>query len=337
MKLTKKIARKFIFPSLMGLSIDKLIRMSSSNSILNIMYHGVVEKDTNFFSPRNLHHEQFEQQLIYLKKNFNIVRLKDAFEMIEHKSRPKRKTITISFDDGLVNNLHMALPLLEKHEIPATFFISSVCVENMDLRCLWAEKIAALKYFYPHETIKVGNYTFNNYMEIHQQKGIETIIKNCHHDERDALLEELVEKYDLINKMNEIPEEAWRLMNKEQLIQFASSKYVDIGSHGHLHYNLGIIDKNKAIEDLKKSKTLLEQTIGKEVDMIAYPDGSYNQSIKDAAEKYGFKYQLAVNYLLDNDKNDRRILNRHGISSRTTFASNMIFLNLAFSKKGIKI
>ena len=88
------------------------------------------------------------------------------------------------------------------------------------------------------------------------------------------------------------------------------------------------------MEELVISKKMLEQAIGKEVNMFAYPDGSYNSEVMQIAEEAGYKYQLAVNYRSNEDKKDKRILNRHCISSSTTFESNIIVLNLSFLSKG---
>ena len=87
-----------------------------------------------------------------------------------------------------------------------------------------------------------------------------------------------------------MPEEIWKLMDKEALIKFSQSKVIEIGSHGHWHFNLGDFKINEAKLELEKSKQLLEKAIGKSIDMIAYPDGSYTEGVKDVAQKLGYKY-----------------------------------------------
>ncbi len=331
MNFKKRISRKLLFPIAMRLGIDKVISSLTPNSILNIMYHGVVEQDSCFFSPRHLSKEQFEQQLIYLKKNFNIIRLHEAFE---NNIDTSKKTITISFDDGFKNNLDTALPLLEKHQVPATFFISSVCTEEMDHRFLWSELIAGLNYFYKDQWISVGEHEYKNLIDANNN-SLADFLKRQTPKKRDILLKEMADKYDLVNKITSLPEEIWKLMAKEELIQFSKSKFVDIGSHGHLHYNLGEISLEEAKSELLKSKQKLSEVLGQEINMIAYPDGSYTEKVKDIAEDLGYQYQLAVSYHYDQDKTDKRILNRHGIASTTTFDSNMLSLNLAFKNKAI--
>jgi len=333
MKLLKKINRSIVFPTMMGFKADKIIRSFAPNNTLNIMYHGVVKNDSCYFSPRHITETQFEKQLIYLKNNFNIIRLNQS-ELNTSIIDPSKKTITISFDDGFKNNLDCALPLIEKHKIPVTFFISSICIEEMEHRFLWSELIAGLNYFYKNQVIVVGGIEYKNLVDS-ENKNLTDRIKKLQPTERDQLLAEIENKYDLVSKIQNLPSEVWKLLTKQELIQLAKSPMVDIGSHGHLHYNLGDISIEDAKIELEVSKKKLEETIGKEINMIAYPDGSYSEEVKDLAEKIGYKFQLSVNYLSDKDKSDPRIQNRHGVASTTTFESNMLILNLAFRKKGI--
>ena len=336
MNVTKKMAREIVFPAMMKLGLDKLIRNLASNSVLNIMYHGVVNEDSNYFSPRNIHRDQFESQIKYLKNNFKILTIPEAFEIQRSNQKLNGKAITVSFDDGLQNNLYTALPVIEKYGIPTTFFISGVCTEEMDTRCLWPEIIESLKYFHANETIDVKSYHFKNLIETGKNIHISDFLKTCDYKERDSILTALIEKYEISKSINKLPEEVWKLMTKTELIQLSASGLVEIGSHGRLHYNLANIDKEKVREELVLSKKLLEKAIGKEVNMVAYPDGSYNSEVKQIAEDAGYKYQLAVNYRTNDDFKDNRILNRHCISSSTTFESNIIQLNLSFLSKVLK-
>lgn len=43
--------------------------------------------------------------------------------------------ICLTFDDGYANNYKYVLPLLEKYQLPAAFFITAVSEENYDI--LW--------------------------------------------------------------------------------------------------------------------------------------------------------------------------------------------------------
>ena len=313
MKAYKTISRKILFPLAMSMRVDKLLQRITGNSLLNVMYHGVTSENTTYFSPRHVVVTDFERQIAYYKKNFDIISIDEAFRRMRNNDTFSRKTITISFDDGFANNLTTALPILEKYNVPATFFISSICAENDGNHVLWPEFIAALKYFTQIDT-----------------NSLSDDIKAMPYHERDAYLGDLENAHKVLDKLRLLPNDIWKLLDKAQLIELSKSKIVTIASHGHNHYNLGQIESEFAKYELEHSKTLLESAIQKEINHIAYPDGSYTGLVKDLAEKAGYTGQMAVKYKLQEDKTDQRILDRFGISATTTYESNMLFLNKSF-------
>lgn len=334
MTIIKVINRKLLLPTIKYLKVDEFYRFFSKNQFMILMYHGVVEKDGSYFSPTHLHKTQFEQQLKYLKKNFNIVSLKEIFELQRENIKTDKRTIAITFDDGFKNNLYTVLPILEKYKIPATIFICAKCTEPSKINCLWAEIVRVFILSNPHKSFRILNYQFENYREKNTKLYLEDFIKHCETEVRDQFLEELIQKFDLTEKFKKHRNELWELLNKDELIKLSESDLIEIGSHGFMHYNLGLIDIEKAKADILKSKEVLESCIGKKIVSIAYPDGSYSKEIKNFSESIGFKYQLAVNYLFDEDKKDKRILHRLGISSTTTFEANMVMLNKSFNTIG---
>lgn len=333
MGIVKKIARNIVFPTLMKVGADRLIRSASRNTCLNVMYHGVVHKDSTYFSPRHITSTQFEAHLKYFRKHFDVISMEEAFRRMQHHVPFERKTITVSFDDGFQNNLTHALPILEKYQIPTTIFVSGVCVDDEPRDYLWSEVSAALNYFHPHAIIASDGFSFRHGVDASGLR-LNDWIKRLPYDRREQVLNELINEYDLDVQLRQLPEEIWKLLTKEEVIMLANSSVIEIGSHGHNHYNLAEIEVERASEELTKSKRLLESAIQRPVNSIAYPDGSYNAGIKDLAEQAGYERQLAVSYKLAVDQQDKRIQDRHGIASTTTFESNMLFLNLAFRKKG---
>ena len=143
MKLSKVIARNVIFPLTAFTGLNRILSNSSVNNGLVIMYHGITKKNTNWFSPRHLSEEQFEEHLRYLKHNFDCVSLT---ELIHSAPKNKnRKQIALTFDDGYLNNLTVALPLIEKYQIPVTFFISGICTEEKPINYLFPDLLQALE------------------------------------------------------------------------------------------------------------------------------------------------------------------------------------------------
>jgi peptidoglycan/xylan/chitin deacetylase (PgdA/CDA1 family) len=334
MKLSKKIARDYALPLAYKTGLIDLVGAFSKHSILNVLYHGVVKTDSSAFSPTHILATEFEKHLKYYKEHFDIISIPEAFELYRNNIKPKKKTITLSFDDGFKNNLDTALPILEKYNAKTTFFVCSICSQDMEIRSLWTEYINCLNYYHKNEIIEIDGYTFKNSFDAIKGIHLSNYIKELKKEQRDIVMGELIARYDLKKKIKTIPEEYWKLMTADELKKFSQSKIVNIGSHGHLHYNLGSISLSDAEFELKTSKQLLENTINKPVISIAYPDGSYTKDVKEKADTFGYKDQLAVNYRVADDMNDKKILSRYGISCTTTFESNMFSVNRAFSKDG---
>ena len=107
----------------------------------------------------------------------------------------------------------------------------------------------------------------------------------------------------------------WRLLNDEQIRELSNSDLVEIGSHCISHLPLTNLTVNQIEKELSESKCILESIIGKPIRSIAYPIGMYNAGILDMAEKIGYQHQLAVNYKLQEDFSDKRVLSRIGVYS----------------------
>lgn len=82
-----------------------------------LMYHSVAD-DRHFLSVSS---PAFKQQIEYMKNNgFTFLRSDDLLS-----GNITNKSVLITFDDGYQNNFINAVPILEKYNIPAIFFIST--------------------------------------------------------------------------------------------------------------------------------------------------------------------------------------------------------------------
>lgn len=101
-----------------------------------IMYHSVGERGTipsGYRNKLNVEPAIFERQMKFLRdNNYNVITLEEFVKRIKQKKPIPRKTIAITFDDGLKNNYLNAYRVLKKYELPATVFVitGSVSKEN---------------------------------------------------------------------------------------------------------------------------------------------------------------------------------------------------------------
>lgn len=101
-----------------------------------------------------------------------------------------------------------------------------------------------------------------------------------------------------------------------------------IGSHTHLHFNLGNLTPDLVEMELNTPKRILEDLCQYEINSIAYPDGSYNEDVKKMALQCGYTQQLAVDFKLESDWDDKHILRRYSYSNSTTHEVNMLKMGI---------
>lgn len=102
-----------------------------------LMYHNICKTDEESFG-LSLSKSKLEQQFKYLRDNgFTTFH----FSELEKLKVIPRKSIVLTFDDVTENQLTYAVPLLEKHNLKASFFIPFSYIGKTDLWNFGSEKI----------------------------------------------------------------------------------------------------------------------------------------------------------------------------------------------------
>ena len=338
MTLIKTVARKIIFPVIIRTGLEAFLSKGTKNKHLILMYHGVVNKVNTNLSVNHISKSDFEKQLSYLQKHFNVVSLSEIFESYRLQQQPSELTIAITFDDGYENNYINAFPLLKKYNLPATIFVAAQCLQD-NSAILWYDFIDLFKSEINLEAlnmseIQLGNEKLEALKKIKSLSQLKTFFKTLNTLEKKSITDVLIAKDKVETLKQRSDKEFWKMLNAKQMKEMSDSRLIEIGSHSVTHPNLDTLNKADLENELKVSKHLLEEVISKEVISIAYPDGAYNEEVKDVSLKIGYKNLLAVDYRTGTDSSDKNILPRFCISNTTTMESNMISLHRSFSKIG---
>lgn len=289
-----------------------------------IMYHGVDSVGSTLFNTRHAAKAYFEKHIKFLKKNTNVVSVADFFDQ---KFDASKLNVAITFDDGYLNNFVNALPILEAYKCPATFYITGI--NNQDYKILWADFVNIASTL-ESKNITIEGEEFENRNGIYYSKdrglNLYEIIKfhNAGYNYKLATykaFDDAYRKFSVDSKYDEY----WKLMTDEQIRATSKSEYVEIGSHGYYHNNLGSILLEDAKKELVDSIEYLNKLTNKPIVSLAYPDGSYTHGVVDAAEKLGFTSQLAADeYKFPEDIDDKRIIDRNGIYSCDDYANQLL-------------
>ena len=330
MAFLKSIAREIVFPVTVALHLEKLFSSLSIHNRLILCYHGVVDTPQHNISLGPISTKQFAQHLSYFKENFDVVSQDIIIDMYRSNFIPQKKTIAITFDDGYENNYTNAYPLLKKFNFPSTMYIIAQCIEDEN-------KLAWFDYFdFIKNDIDITKIDFGKLKtKVPPNKSqLRSLIKSLNIDKRNILFEELKKQVNLDAYTKKYSRNHWKLMNSKEVRFLFDSGLVEIGSHSYNHPNLGLINIDDAKKEIIRSKEMIESIIQAKVNSIAFPDGSYSSEVKKACLDAGYKNLLAVGPLPPVDKNDVSILPRGGVSSTTTFESNIIQINRSFKYSG---
>lgn len=333
MSLTRNISRKLVFPFLLKIRFERLLRSFKRSKHIILNFHGVTNIQGNRFNNRHLDSQEFEKMIIYLKLNYNIVPLNELFDIYRNKTNSGKKTIAITFDDGYLNNFTVALPILKKHQVPATFYLISESLINPAFY-VWPDVIDLIQRHTKQDLVlSYGTFKFPAFYCEELNTNLVDLMKKSG-EKREVYLNEIKEKYpNYLTEAEKFPE-LIKLVTKEQLLPHANETLIEYGSHTHLHYNLEHLKTDMCFAEVNHSKKLIEDILQKPVISLAFPDGSYNKETITLCKQAGYENVVAVSYKLNENNTNPYILSRFTISNSTTFESNMIRLALQFDKFG---
>jgi len=281
--------RSFIFKVLYFIGIPRVLRFGKKNKLTILSIHRVSEEEDYFFSP--IKPANFEKLLVYLQKNYTIITFKDLLEV---KRKWKKPPVILSFDDGYSDFYEKALPILKKYNLPSNHNVVNECVnQNM---IIWTQRLnnifnhcknnnVDLEFILDHQNFRNLNFG-ENWMKfyLHTFKYLLLLPKN--------------ERLNLIElKENELfIKPTGKMMNWEQ-VKECSINNVEIGCHTYSHDVLSTIIENRDVlfEEIRKSKTEIEEKINKKVNIIALPNGQGNLEIDAFINEVGFDFLLYVN------------------------------------------
>lgn len=103
----------------------------------------------------------------------------------------------------------------------------------------------------------------------------------------------------------------------KELREMSDSGLVSVGSHTESHPWLPevSVDEERLNDELVVSKKILEKGLGKKVDYICYPNGGFNDLVKESAKSAGYKGAFTTNPAKRSDINDIYAIRRLKMSS----------------------
>jgi len=281
--------------------------------VLVLLYHRVIDLS---FDPQLLSvtPQHFDEHLEILHQFTQPMRLKDLASAIQTDKLPRRGVV-ITFDDGYIDNLQEAKPMLERYAIPATIFVTAGQLgsqdefwwDELDRLLLQPGKLPETLYLRIHdgshrwELNGATEYTEDDYMRYcgwHIDQSNDPTPRHKLYRSLYQLLHSMqqIERRRTIEKLqNWAGKDRWRrlshrTLNADEVVLLAQGGLVEIGAHTMTHPMLATLPISLQREEISQSKACLEDLLDQPVDSFAYPHGSYTDETITLIREAGFKY-----------------------------------------------
>lgn len=262
---------------------------------LVLLYHRVAAPT---WDPWNLcvFPERFDQQLAALSRVADFVPLSELASRL-HAGRRGRPVVALTFDDGYADNLHVALPLLERYEAPATVFIATAWMDR-DEPFWWdvlSEIVRSIARLPPKVHLRVGDQDFT-----WQRQADDREHGDARHQLCMALWSTLVvatddERRAALGQLKHIADGECRVdprarpMSRDELRRLSSSPLVEIGAHTMTHCSLPDMSQDAQFEEILGSRRQCQRLAGELPSSFAYPYGSLDSRTPELVRLAGFE------------------------------------------------
>jgi len=268
------------------------------DGVLILLYHRIADLPSDPYL-LNVTPEHFAEHLEVLRDSGCVIMsLHQLIQSLQRGTLPFRGVV-ITFDDGYVDNLYHAKPILEKYEIPATVFVTSGYVGQQ--REFWWDEVDRL-FLQPGTlpeslelTVKGKTYQWDLGKDAYYSEDEQKRDRNWHFYHK----EDPRERHRLFSKFHEVlnplsikerwsvleeiarwcgiglePRSTHRIMSPEEVRILDQGELLEVGAHTVNHPVLSSLSVEEQRQEIERSKATLEEILGHSVVSFAYPHGS---------------------------------------------------------------
>jgi peptidoglycan/xylan/chitin deacetylase (PgdA/CDA1 family) len=261
--------------------------------------------------------EQLDRQLAFVGRWFRPIGMDDLLAHVRgHRSLP-RNPLLVTFDDGYRDNHDVALPILARHGVRATFFIATDYVDRR--RLFWWDRVALLVKRSPRERIAI-DYPERFELPIHAAPTRSAAIRSVQRLIKDSVGLDLDRFIDGLERASGVAFESdderrlvdETVMTWDQIIALRRAG-MDVHSHTRTHRVLQSLNAALLADELRGSRAVLEEVLGEPVRALSYPVGKpvsgvahIRQAVCDAGYELGFSNGTGFNLVQGFDPFDTR-------------------------------
>ena len=255
-------------------------RWGGHNEGVVIAYHRVNGFPKLGFRPTKdlaVNTDDFEMHLAFLKQHCSVIPLRNVIECLQSGERLPERSVALTFDDGYEDNYTDAYPLLMKHNLPATMFVSAGLLDGTTP--LWHDALEMLLAGTKRSSLILDeeNYQLQFSLRTTGQKWyayerLSQYIRRLQASRRPRFMLKLGLLLGFPDFPKVGPEQ--RLLRWDQIQEMQKSGLIEFGSHTMFHNQLTRLDEQEADFEIGESRRRIMEKTGQEVSLFSYPNGT---------------------------------------------------------------
>jgi peptidoglycan/xylan/chitin deacetylase (PgdA/CDA1 family) len=248
-------------------TVASLLSWSPSGCKLAVLIYHRVPAQPDPMLPSEPHARVFDWHMREIAAHFRVLRLGEAVAQLkEGKLAPR--SVCITFDDGYADNVEVALPILRRHGLTATFFVTT---GTLDGGRMWNDSVIEAVRVADSGELDLESSGLGVHLLGDVRSRVAAVddligrIKYRPNGERAAVVADIVARAN--RKIRD------DLMMTSEQVRELSRAGMEIGAHTVTHSLLRDLTDAEACHEVAASRARLRDITGASVPVFAYPNG----------------------------------------------------------------
>jgi len=245
--------------------VNQSVKYLARDKLSVFLFHAVPLKSPEI--PQDFDLPQFKAMLEVIRSHFTVIPLDDAVRAMKRGKLPPQ-TACLTFDDGYSSWMDGVVPLLERENLHATFYITTGQFAGLPT---WHERVAQAVLALPGTSFHIPGFGLPPLAiaTVADRRRAYTLVEQFLKYQALESREQLLQMLEHAASVRTV---GINVMKATQLSQLAAKGF-GIGAHTHSHPILSQCDATTARNEIGQVRETLEGMLGQKVRSFAYPNG----------------------------------------------------------------
>ena len=255
-----------------------------------LMYHSVPSAEfTPWIDPRNsLSVKLFAAQMRFLSHHRRVISMTDLADQLQRHIKPYPGQVVVTFDDGYLDNLQVAAPILAQYQLPAIIYLATDSIDKVENQ--WVDQLYT--FFRARSKAKLA---IAGHWDLADPVAQHTIYRKLMQQlckapawQREEMLADVKEQ---LQPLQVPPRLTLSWDDVRRLV--AQYPNIEIGVHTASHLDLAA-HSGEATKELSNSIARVESEIGSRPKHFSFPYGCWNQLAQKKVIEAGLHSAVAT-------------------------------------------